>query len=158
MHEPSDIRLAGPEDLAAVSALITAAYTKWLARMDRPPAPMSSDHRAALFDGRVWVYGAPPIGLIVLEDLPDIVLIDNVAVDPTRQGQGIGRKLMAFAEAHAERRGARRIGLYTNEAMTENIAIYEHLGYREVRRSVDGGYRRIHMEKLLKARPQRQRS
>ena len=45
-----------------------------------------------------------------------------------------------------------RLSLYTNEVMTENQAIYTHLGYREVGRNTDDGYRRVYMEKLLVAR------
>jgi hypothetical protein len=33
--------------------------------------------------------------------------------------------------------------------MTENYAIYTHLGYQEVDRRTDDGYRRIYMEKTL---------
>jgi hypothetical protein len=34
-------------------------------------------------------------------------------------------------------------------AMTENQAIYARLGYTEVDRRAEGGYRRIYMEKPL---------
>jgi hypothetical protein len=44
---------------------------------------------------------------------------------------------------------AGQLSLYTNEVMTENQAIYTHLGYREVDRHTEGGYRRVFMEKLL---------
>ena len=32
--------------------------------------------------------------------------------------------------------------------MTENQAIYAHLGYREIERRSEDGYRRIYMEKV----------
>jgi len=35
------------------------------------------------------------------------------------------------------------------EVMTENQAIYTHLGYREVDRHTEDGYRRVYMEKPL---------
>jgi GNAT superfamily N-acetyltransferase len=38
------------------------------------------------------------VGLIVLIEEADHVLVENVAVDPGRQGEGIGRALLAFAE------------------------------------------------------------
>jgi hypothetical protein len=38
--------------------------------------------------------------------------------------------------------------------MTENQAIYAHLGYREVERRSEDGYRRIYMEKVLPANGQ----
>jgi hypothetical protein len=35
--------------------------------------------------------------------------------------------------------------------MTESQAVYAHLGYREVERRAEDGYRRIYMEKILPA-------
>jgi GNAT superfamily N-acetyltransferase len=45
-----------------------------------------------------------------------------VAVDPSRQHQGIGRALLAVAETHALSL-ATRILLYTNTAMSEVVAV-----------------------------------
>ena len=39
--------------------------------------------------------------------------------------------------------------LYTNEVMTENQAIYAHLGYQETSRAQQDVYRRVFMEKRL---------
>ncbi len=39
--------------------------------------------------------------------------------------------------------------LYTNEVMTENVSLYNHLGYQEFDRRCEAGYNRIFMEKLL---------
>jgi hypothetical protein len=39
--------------------------------------------------------------------------------------------------------------LCTHEVMTENQAIYARLGYVEVDRRAEDGYRRIYMEKSL---------
>ena len=53
----------------------------------------------------------------------DYLLLDNIAVDPARHGQGIGRRLLDFTEAEARRRGYGAVELYTNEVMVENIAM-----------------------------------
>ncbi|MCX7932138.1 MAG: GNAT family N-acetyltransferase, partial [Rhodovarius sp.] len=89
------------------------------------------------------------LALIVLEDQPDALLIDNVAVAPARQGQGLGRWLCAFAEAEATRRGRPRLRLYTHALMTENQELYRRLGFRETRRVRECGFDRIYMEKPL---------
>jgi len=60
---------------------------------------------------------------------------------------------MDFAERRAILLGLTRLSLYTNEVMIENQAIYMHLGYREVGRHTEDGYRRVYMEKLLASRP-----
>jgi ribosomal protein S18 acetylase RimI-like enzyme len=70
-------------------------------------------------------------------------------VHPGVQGRGLGRALMSFAEQEAARCGLTRMALFTHETMTENQAIYARLGYAEVERRVEDGYRRIYMEKPL---------
>jgi hypothetical protein len=38
------VRRATPADLPAVREVVTAAYARYLDRMDRPPAPMLADY------------------------------------------------------------------------------------------------------------------
>ena len=63
--------------------------------------------------------GAVLAGIVVLLPAPDYLLLDNIAVSPARHGRGLGRCLVAFAEAEALRRGYREIRLYTHQAMVE---------------------------------------
>jgi GNAT superfamily N-acetyltransferase len=144
------VRRATAADLPPIQDVVAAAYTTYLGRMDRPPAPMLRDYAEAVGDGTVWVTGNPVTGLITLIPAGDSLLIENVAVHPAAQGTGFGRRLLDFAEQEARRLGLRRLTLYTNEVMTENHAIYAHLGYRELARRTDDGYRRIFMEKVLR--------
>jgi GNAT superfamily N-acetyltransferase len=143
------IRQATGADLPVVQEIIGAAYRKYLSRMDRPPAPMRRDYAPAIEAGTLWVTGDPVTGLISLVPAGNSLLIENVAVSPDAQGTGIGRALMDFAELRARQLDAGRLVLYTNEAMTENHAIYAHLGYREVERKTVDGYRRVYLEKPL---------
>ena len=142
-------RTACEADLPALREVVDAAYSKYVARMDRKPAPMLQDLRPRVQAGEVWVVGRPPVGLICLTRAGDAVLVENVAVLPEAQGSGLGRKLLDFAEEQARRCGVRQLRLYTNEVMTENLVIYSHLGYREVDRRTEEGYRRVFMEKVL---------
>jgi GNAT superfamily N-acetyltransferase len=150
--EPDSIRRATVDDLPSVQEVVTAAYAKYLDRMDRPPAPLLADYRAVLEAGDLWVAGRPVTGLIVLTQSGDSLHVDNVAVHPSAQGTGLGRQLMEFAEQQAQQRGLRRLTLYTHEVMVENQLIYAHVGYREVYRRTENGYRRVYMEKLLPPR------
>jgi ribosomal protein S18 acetylase RimI-like enzyme len=72
-----------------------------------------------------------------------------VAVHPAYQGQGIGRRLLQLAEVEALRQGFAHIDLYTHERMTENIALYQRLGYVETARRTEKGYQRVYMRKTL---------
>ncbi|HEX5190305.1 MAG TPA: GNAT family N-acetyltransferase [Streptosporangiaceae bacterium] len=142
-------RHATETDLAAITSVIAAAYARYLDRMDRPAAPVLADYRGAIAAGQVWVTGEPVTAVLVLVPQHDAMLIDNVAVAPAEQGTGLGRRLMEFAEEQAMASGLRRMTLYTNEVMTENLAIYARLGYRETARHCQDGYRRVFMEKNL---------
>jgi len=85
-------------------------------------------------------------GFVVLIHHEKYLLLDNLAVDPGAQGLGYGRLLLAFTESQA-RQGA--IRLYTNEAMSENIALYTRKGFVETHRAEENGLRRVYMQKDL---------
>jgi GNAT superfamily N-acetyltransferase len=143
------LRRATPDDLPAIRALIDAAYARYLSRMDKPPAPMSRDYGPSVEAGTTWVTGSPLTAVLTLCPREDHMYVENVAVDPRAQGRGLGRALMEFAEQEAARRRLSRMALVTHEAMTENQAIYARLGYAEIERRAEDGYRRIYMEKRL---------
>ena len=69
-------------------------------------------------------------------------------VDAGAQGLGYGRLLLEFTERQAWQGSIR---LYTNEAMTENIALYARKGYVETHRAEENGLRRVYMQKELTA-------
>ena len=75
--------------------------------------------------------------------------VDNIAVDPGRQGSGIGSMLLHEAERQARSAGFDEIRLYTNEAMVANQEYYPRRGYVETHRAVDRGYRRIFYTRTL---------
>ena len=145
------IRPAGPEDAAAIGDLVRASYAKYVERIGKEPAPMLEDYAALIGAGEVWasVEGEEVLGVLVMRPAEDHLFVGNVAVAPDHQGEGLGRELMAFAEAGARKDGLPEIRLYTNEKMRENVAIYAKLGFEETERKLDGGYRRVFMRKRL---------
>ncbi|WP_149539523.1 GNAT family N-acetyltransferase [Siccirubricoccus phaeus] len=145
------IRPARPEDAARVAAIVEAAYTPWVAQIGQRPGPLDDDYAARVAAGETFVLeaGGAISGILVLEDHPDHLLLDNIAVDPARKGMGDGRVLLDFAEAEAKRRGFTEIRLYTHQKMAANIAIYLKRGYVETGRRVDKGLPRVFMAKLL---------
>lgn len=146
---PLGLRRATVDDLPAIRAVIDAAYARYLTRMDKPPAPMLRDYGPSVEAGTTWVTGSPITAVLTLYPRDDHLYVENIAVDPSAQGRGLGRALMEFAEQEAARRGLSRMALVTHEVMTENQAIYARLGYIETGRRSEDGYRRIYMEKPL---------
>ncbi|KAK6822522.1 acetyltransferase [Apiospora arundinis] len=132
----SDVEVirATREHVPAIRAMVQAAYSKYVERIGRPPAPMLADYEKILDEGvqEVWVLvlqitsveaipsslppqfcrraeGSPPaLGSIIVA--PDshcaaAIKVNNLVVDPDSQGKGYGRVLMGFAEELARTRG-----------------------------------------------------
>ena len=139
------IRHARPSDVAAISAIVTAAYQPYVARIGRRPAPMDADYASEINQGTVVVLdiGDLPVGVMVLHQKGDHLLIDNIAVDAPRQGAGLGSLMLHFAEQEALARGLPELRLYTNALMTENLAFYQRRGFLETGRRIDEGYDRV---------------
>jgi ribosomal protein S18 acetylase RimI-like enzyme len=124
-------RRAGPDDAETIRALTHAAYAKWVPVIGRRPKPMNADYdhavrahliELAYLDGEL-------AGMIELISAADHLLLENLAVAPSHQRKGIGRRLMAHVEALARARGLKMVRLYTNKAFTTNLDFYQKLGY-----------------------------
>jgi ribosomal protein S18 acetylase RimI-like enzyme len=145
------MRPATADDVAAIEAIVEAAYSPYIARIGREPGPMLEDYRQLVEAGGVHVLdnAGTVQGFVILLAGDGAVLLDNLAVAPDAQGLGFGRLLMDFAERQAIDAGYATIHLYTHETMTENIALYTRRGYVETHRAVEQGLRRVYMTKRL---------
>jgi ribosomal protein S18 acetylase RimI-like enzyme len=144
------IRPSRAADVPTVRDIVDRAYGVYVERIGRRPAPMDDDYAEKIREGHLFVAEDDSvIGLIVLIQTQDHVLIENVAVDPRRQGTGVGRALLEYAETDARRRRLHVLRLYTNAAMTENLILYHRLGYQEDDRGGEGGFERVFLSKRL---------
>ncbi len=145
------LRAAVPSDAARVAECVTAAYAQWIPRIGRKPWPMLQDY-AAVIDAEIVIVAIVEgviEGVLVLSVTDDGFLIENVAVFPAVARRGLGRALLMRAEQEARVRGYDSICLYTNEKMTENIRLYEKIGYLEYERRQEQGFRRVFLRKAL---------
>jgi len=147
------IRRAESRDVPAIGALVAAAYSIYVPRIGRAPAPVGADYDALVEARGVWVGTVHEqiVGVLVIRASGNALELENIAVDPAYQGRGYGRELMAFAEGHARELGLGAVVLYTNEAMVENLRLYPRLGFVETERRVEDGYRRVFFRKSLDA-------
>jgi len=145
------VRPAREAEAETLRQIAAAAYQHYVPRIGRPPAPMTADYRAAVARGQAWVAveDGEVAGFVILLAEPGHLLLENVAVLPAAQGRGIGARLLAHAEEHAHALHLNQIRLYTNEAMTENLAMYAHLGFREMRRAHEDGFDRVYLQLAL---------
>jgi ribosomal protein S18 acetylase RimI-like enzyme len=145
------IRRATAADRPQVERCVAEAYAKWVPLIGRRPAPMDADYATHIAREEVSILEdeGHTVGVVVLIEEPDHLLIENVAVFPEFQGRGHGHRLLEFAEQSARAAGYREVRLYTNVKMTENIALYARVGYEETERRVEVGYSRVFMSKRL---------
>lgn len=147
------IRRATQDDAENIAALVAEAYSPYIPRIGKKPAPMLDDYARVIADSCVFVLavGADIQGVLVVSQQNTELLLNNIAVLPRYKGKGIGKALMAFCEEHAQATGCDAIQLYTHQLMTENIALYKKLGYQETHRATEDGFARVFMRKPVRS-------
>ena len=143
------IDLAGLEDAAELAVLISG-FRAWLGA-ERPReaelrsflpgvlADAASEFRIAREDGRAVAYTYlryhdSPWALGPVAHLEDLFVVGSA------RGRGLGRTLLEDALAAARARGARAVGLHTNENNERAQALYRALGFApETEERWDGG-------------------
>ena len=145
------VRPANINDAQAVASCVKAAFTAYIERIGRPPAPMLANFPEIIAADKVWVaeIAGRVVGVLVQYETEAGFYIDTVAAIPQLKGTGIGRALLLFAESEAARRGHQSIYLCTNVKMTENQSFYPKIGYVEYERKLDQGFERIFYRKQL---------
>lgn len=145
------LRRATVADVPRLSELVRAAYAHYVDRLDGPPRPMTDDYAEVVRTHRVIIAerGGEILGLVVLGVSDEGFFVDNVAVDPSHQGIGVGKALLQHAEIAARDAGFESIYLYTHERMVENLALYARIGYVEYDRRLHAGARIVYLRKPL---------
>ncbi len=144
--------LAPPAMRDAFEASIARALTE---EMDRV-----ADYYAER-DGGFWVAIRQQqlVGMFGLEPAPpDALELRRMYVDPSARRNGIARLMLRHAEAECRRRNGRKLELSTSELQPAALALYRQAGYQLVReviaerasnKTLGGGIRRYHFEKIL---------
>lgn len=136
-------QLAQDDDFHEVLALIRTAFAYMEGRID-PPSSMQrltvTDLARAAETGEVWVAGDPVLGCMVLTPAADALYLGKLAVADAARGTGLGRTLVARAEASALARGLPAVQLQCRVELTELHGFYRALGYAEAGRSAHPGF------------------
>ena len=138
------VRATDPYDWLGVLALIQRAFAGMEGRIDPP----SSVHRltaegiaAQARTGEIWV--VPPLqACMFLTPKDGRLYLGKLAVEPALQGRGLARQLVALAEERARALGFAILELETRVELTENHAIFRHLGFVETGRKAHPGFDR----------------
>jgi GNAT superfamily N-acetyltransferase len=142
------VQAAGPEAALEVHRLTQLAFAGygWLSPPSGALAETEDDVRHDLqqHGGAVARVDGTAVGALRLRSEGRQLWVRRVAVDPARQGQGIGRELMAWAERLAASRGLAEVRLGVREQLPGNRAFYERLGYRVARAHHRPGTDQVH--------------
>ena len=116
-------------------------------RIDPPSSAnrLTQDDMAAQAESGVVLLAEDDTGLVgcvFLTPKADVMYIGKLAVDPSRQGEGIGRRLFEACVAVAKAQKFAEIELQTRVELTENHAAFSALGFRETGRTAHDGYNR----------------
>ena len=136
------LRSATPADVPALAALINCAYrgapaqAGWTTEghlLDGPRIDeatlltMLAATPAVLFLAEI---DGQPAGCVYLEPQGYSLYLGMLAVAPGAQAHGLGRQLLAAAEAHARRAGCGQVQMSVLAQRPELLAWYERQGYR----------------------------
>lgn len=139
------LRAAGVDDAAQIVAVIHAAYAEFAGRLD-PPSGAHKETEASIrawFDAggaAVTEMGSALIGIVHFVPRVDSLYLGRLAVLPDWRRHGVGRALVAYVEAEAQRRRLPRVTLGVRIQLPGNRAYYEALGYQVVATGAHPGY------------------
>lgn len=130
-------RAALPSEFADADRVLRAAFTPYLARLGREiPADYYKWLPASIERGDVFVAdeNGRVVGVAATEQREAELFLDRLAVDPSKQGTGLGRWLLQRLDEVARSRGDRTLSLVTAEMMDHLIKLYGSHGFEIVHR------------------------
>jgi GNAT superfamily N-acetyltransferase len=133
------VRPGRPEDGPALRAIERAAGD----RFREVGLPDVADHEPASTDvltgyaiaGRSWVAADAtdePVGYVLVDVVDGNAHIEQVSVQPSHQGAGVGRALIEQVRAWAAAADLPALTLSTFSGVPWNAPLYRHLGFRDL--------------------------
>jgi ribosomal protein S18 acetylase RimI-like enzyme len=130
-----ELRTARVEDEASLRALDAATWSPRVSPGPRPDPEREFLFRFGIENVVVAADGEAPVGFIILgtwtdlESARHVLVFNGLAVDPARQGEGIGSRLLEAGIARARERGARRLLLRVLSTNESARRLYERQGF-----------------------------
>lgn len=131
------LRVATAADAPAIAALVNAAFhvERFFKSGDRTDV---DDIRAHLQSGEFLLLETEQdagcltlAGCVYVERSGPRAYFGMLSIDPARQGEGLGRRLVEAVEAHCRREGCTEIRIHVVNLRAELPPFYRRLGYAE---------------------------
>jgi N-acetylglutamate synthase-like GNAT family acetyltransferase len=126
------LRAAQPADADAITRLINSAFQveNFFKRGDRLDLV---EVQARIAKGRFILaeQSGVIVGCVYLESGAERAYIGLLSVDPSQQGSGLGKRLMAAAEEYCRAAGSNFVDLRVVNLRTELPPFYRKLGYQQ---------------------------
>jgi predicted N-acetyltransferase YhbS len=154
---PFLIRAARPDEAAALVALLQRAFGEYRGKL-RPESgallETADTIRAAMRSATILVAERQGriLGCVSVRRKDDSAYAGRLAVEPMERGIGVGRALMAQAEALARQLGADRLRVDVRLKLRDNRAFFRALGFVEGAERCHAGFSQptyVEMEKTL---------
>jgi len=130
-------RPALPSEREDADRVLRAAFTPYLRRLGREiPSDYYKWLPASIERGDVFVAdeAGKIVGVAATERRDDGLFLDRLAVDPAKQGSGLGSFVLVRLEEIARARGDRTMSLQTAEMMEHLLRLYGRHGFEIVHR------------------------
>jgi N-acetylglutamate synthase-like GNAT family acetyltransferase len=154
---PLLIRAARPDEADAIVALIQRAFGEYRGKL-RPESGALQETpetiRAVMKTGTILLAerAGRILGCVSVRRKDDCAYAGRLAVEPMERGIGIGRALLAAAEALARHTGRDRLRVDVRLKLRDNRAFFRALGFKEGAERCHPGFSKptyVEMEKIL---------
>jgi N-acetylglutamate synthase-like GNAT family acetyltransferase len=154
---PFLIRAARPDEAEAIVALIQRAFGEYRGKLRPDPSALLETPetiRAAMKTSTILLAerAGRILGCVSVRRKDDCAYAGRLAVEPMERGIGVGRALMAAAEALAPQLGSDRLRVDVRLKLRDNRAFFRALGFIEGAERCHPGFRSptyVELEKIL---------
>lgn len=143
------------KDLPDILAIQKSAFqeeAKFYNDYQIPPLTQSIDEIQKDYQDHLFlkvIYQGQIVGSVKLREQNSSCWLGRLIVSPEFQNRGIGRKLLA--EAEAQTTTAKELILFTGSQSTKNISLYESVGYKKIEEYADENNPDLIMVKMVKS-------
>lgn len=143
------------KDLPAILAIQKSAFqeeAKFYNDYQIPPLTQSIDEIQNDYQDHLFLKAMSQgqiVGSVKLREQNSSCWLGRLIVSPEFQNRGIGRKLLAEAEAQITT--AKELILFTGSQSTKNISLYESVGYKKIEEYADENNPDLIMVKMVKS-------